>query len=53
MISWGYHPVYDYTVMTVLSETLRENAWSGWNYVSSAMSFQDVGTNLVSQIDTL
>jgi hypothetical protein len=33
--------------MTVLSVTRNEDAWFGWNNISSTNSFEDVGPNAV------
>jgi hypothetical protein len=31
--------------MTVLSTILNEDAWFGWNNISSTSTFQDIGPN--------
>lgn len=48
----GYNPAYDSAVMTVLSKPLNQDAWFGWNSVSSMTNMPDVGPNTVYEIGT-
>jgi hypothetical protein len=51
-ISWGYNSKYDSAVMTVVNEAEQEDAWFGWNSISSTTDFEDVGPNSVYAVGT-
>lgn len=51
-ISWGYSVGGDTSVMTVLNTGSDDDAWFGWNGVSTKTDFNDVGPNPVYAVGT-
>ncbi|KAF7955436.1 uncharacterized protein EAE97_000695 [Botrytis byssoidea] len=51
-INWGYNPNGDFAVMTIVDTLGGNDAFFGWNQITSTTSFEDKGPNTVYKLGT-
>ncbi|CCD51336.1 hypothetical protein H4I96_02286 [Botrytis cinerea] len=51
-VSWGYNPSGDFAVMTIVDTEKGNDAFFGWNQITTTESFEDKGPNTVYKLGT-
>ncbi|KAJ8064421.1 hypothetical protein OCU04_006761 [Sclerotinia nivalis] len=51
-VNWGYNSAGDFAVMTIVDTVKGQDAFFGWNTITSTTNFEDKGPNTVYALGT-